>query len=110
MAMIGVGSAVTVDVVVSVGAKVGRGVRVTTGVFVKVKAGTPTGAVVPSMVGMVDAACVGAINVMVAVTGAGVERPVRSIAHVPNPVSEIITEIRMMLINPVNEIPDGEVG
>ena len=82
----------------------------TMGVSVRVNAGTPIAVVASSMVGVPDGACEGAIRVMVVVTGSGVERPVRAIAHVPKPVSETMTESRMMMNDPVSDIPPGDVG
>jgi hypothetical protein len=110
MAIMGVGSAVIVAVDVSVGARVGRGVRVNTGVLVDVNAGTPIGAVASSTVGEIVGNPVGASDVMVAVAGNGEARPAFSIAHLPNPVRVITTVIKTTRTIPVNEKPPADVG
>lgn len=108
--MMGVGSAVIVDV--SVGASVAVGMGVMEGVFVVVVVGMPIGVVVPSVLDeevRVERG-VGEDNVVTALTAIGVASPAFSIAHLPKPVNETTTARRMIKMIPVKVNPLSVVG
>jgi hypothetical protein len=109
----GVGSAVTVDVDVSVAGKVGTDVLLlAVGVREGVLVGTPITAVAFSGFGeeVIEGRIVGETDAFVAVATTGATRPAFCIAHLPNPVRETITPMRRTQTSPVKPIPPAEVG
>jgi hypothetical protein len=109
----GVGSAVTVDVEVSVGGNVASGVLLlSVGVCEGVFVGTPMTAVTSSgfSEGVIVEKCVADGNAIFTVAGTGVARPVFSIAHFPKPVSEVTMAMRTRKTSAVKLTPPAEVG